>query len=160
MFLVMGCSGSAPPRGGQTGPAGASDQTDGVTLGFVKAQIGPMVWEEAPRKTLPKYLQVWVKTTTTRRIAYRSWSMPEPPTDTYVLDDLGKKYPVVRDAGYAGTSEYVGSSGSLGLKASESVAALLLFEPPQSKATTLTIHLGGANVEVNGDFTLAIKNWK
>jgi hypothetical protein len=86
--------------------------------------------------------------------------MTKPATDTYVLDDLGKKYPVVRDAGYAGTSEYVGSSGFLGLKANESVAALLLFEPPQSKATTLTLHLGGANVQVNGDFTLAIKNWK
>ena len=160
LLLALGCSRDSAMDDHGKPQSDASDPTSGVTLSFIKAEIGPITWEEPPKKPLPRYLKVWIKTTAVRKFEFTSWAMSEKPSETYVEDEFGKKYPVVRDGRYAGTSEYTGTDGYLYLSAKESVTALLLFESPQGKATKLTIRLGGSNVQAKNDITLAIKNWK
>jgi hypothetical protein len=129
-------------------------------VSLLKAEVGPVDWEEPPEKPLPKYLKVWVKTKTDRKIVFVSWVMKEKPAQAYVTDQAGKKYSIYREGRYPGTSEYTGTDGYLGLNPGESVTALLLFEPPPPDATSLTLHLPGANVQNKSDFTLPIKKWK
>src|SRR6516225_4696698 len=95
IIALSGCKEGQPRDGGDAkGTPGGS----GAKVSFVKAEIGPVEFDPGwePKKSLPKYLKVWVKIDTSKRTHIRGWSLG-PRSEASLTDDKGKSYALIDD---------------------------------------------------------------
>ena len=79
-----------------------------------------------------------------------------------LTDDKGKRYALIDEG------EYQDKGGNLIMNPGESLTMLLLFEPPDTKATKLTLRLNGRGVDAqrkeplgrDRDIVLQVSGWK
>jgi hypothetical protein len=157
ILALSGCKDGQPPDGGD------GKGTPGAKVGFVKAEISPVKFEPGwePKKPLPKYLKVWLKIDTSKRTHIRGWSLG-PKSEASLADDKGKSYALSDDG------EYEDKGGYLIMNPGESLTMVLLFEPPDPKATKLTLRLNGRGVDGerkeplgrDKDIVLQVSGWK
>jgi hypothetical protein len=160
ILALSGCEeGPSRDRGDNKGTPGGS----GAKVSFVKAEIGPVEFEPGwePKKPLPKYLKVWLKIDTSKKTHIRGWSLG-PQSEASLTDDKGKSYALIDEG------EWKDKGGNLIMNPGESLTDLLLFEPPDPKATSLTLRLNGRGVDAqrneplgrDKDIVLPISGWK
>jgi hypothetical protein len=160
MLFVVGCGNKAPSTGGTPMPAVVPSESGGAKVAFMKAEVGPMTFEERPTTPFPQYLKVWLKIDAAKTTNLRGWSLG-PQTEAVLTDDSGRKYTFIADA------DYNGMVGRRTMNPGESLPMLLLFEPPSPKAMRLTLRLNGRGIDDQNqplgpekDIKLEITSWK
>ena len=160
ILALSGCKEGRPRDGGDDkGTPGGS----GAKVSFVKAEIGSVKFDPGwePKQPLPKYLKVWLKIDTSKRTYVRCWSLG-PRSEASLTDDNGKSYALIDDG------EYKDKGGNLIMNPGESLSTLLLFAPPDPKATKLTLRLNGRGVDAkrnepighDKDIVIQVSGWK